>query len=124
VQSHHCHLNNVSDKILNLITYEQCFSIQQEQGLCKPFQFSYHTVFAALNKEPNEFVQEMRTAAAVKWYELEKISQEKAAEIAGLTQSEFIHALSRHKISPIQYTAEPSKLKLTRSLQYKYCNLF
>jgi len=60
------------------------------------------TVFTALHKEPNEFVQEMRIAAAVKWYELGEISQGKAAEIAGLTRSEFIDALARYKVSPIQ----------------------
>ncbi len=40
------------------------------------------SVFAALRKEPGEFASEMRIAAAVKWYELGMISQEKAAEIA------------------------------------------
>ena len=37
----------------------------------------------------------MRVAAAVKWYELGKVSQGKAAEIAGLSRSAFITALSR-----------------------------
>ena len=60
------------------------------------------TVFAALHKEPDEFVQEMRIAAAVKWYELGEISPEKAAEIAGLTRSEFTNALSRYKVSPVE----------------------
>ena len=55
------------------------------------------TVFAALGTHPHEFVQEMRIVAAVKWYELGKISQEKAAEIAGLTRLDFIDALSRYK---------------------------
>ena len=64
------------------------------------------TVFSALRKTPDEFVKEMRIAAAVKWYELGEISQGKAAEIAGLTRAEFINALSRFKVSPFQYTAE------------------
>ncbi|HEC97691.1 MAG TPA: UPF0175 family protein [Nitrospirae bacterium] len=43
---------------------------------------------------------------AVKWYEVGTISQKKAAEIAGLTRTEFIFALSRFNLSPFQYTAE------------------
>ncbi len=62
------------------------------------------TAFSALRKTPDEFVQEMRIAAAVKWYELEQVSQAKAAEIAGLTRAEFIAALSRYQVSPFQYT--------------------
>jgi predicted HTH domain antitoxin len=64
------------------------------------------TVFATLRKSPDEFVREMRIAAAVKWYEVGELSQGKAAEIAGLSRTEFINALSRFKVSPFQYTAE------------------
>ncbi|MEH2252176.1 UPF0175 family protein [Nostoc sp.] len=64
------------------------------------------TVFSALRKNPEEFVQEMRIAAAVKWYELSEISQAKAAEVAGLTRAEFINALSRYRVDFMQYTPE------------------
>lgn len=64
------------------------------------------TTFAALGSSPDEFVNEMRIAAAVKWYELGKLSQGKAAEVAGLSRSAFIEALSRFKVSPMQYTAK------------------
>ena len=69
-------------------------------------------VFSALRKSPDDFVQEMRIAAAVKWYELGDVSQGKAAEIAGLTRADFIAALSRYKVSVLQYTAEDLALEL------------
>ena len=59
--------------------------------------------FSALRQEPVAFVREMRLAAAVKWYELERISQAKAAEIAGISRAEFLAALSRYNVTPFQY---------------------
>lgn len=73
------------------------------------------TVFSALRKSPNEFVQEMRVAAAVKWYELGEVSQGKAAEVAGLSRSDFITALSRYKVSVLQYTPEELEQELANA---------
>ncbi|MDP3515177.1 MAG: UPF0175 family protein [Sulfuritalea sp.] len=47
------------------------------------------SAFAALHQAPKEFAQEMRVAAAVKWYKLGRFSQGRAAEIAGLTRQQF-----------------------------------
>ena len=67
------------------------------------------TVFSARRKSPVEFVQEMRLAAAIKWYELGEISQSKAAEIAGITRAELLHFLSLYKVDFMQYT--PAELE-------------
>jgi len=64
------------------------------------------SVFSALRKAPPEFVQEMRVAAAAKWYELGEVSEGKAAEIAGLSRSDFLQALARYQVSVLQYSAE------------------
>jgi hypothetical protein len=34
-------------------------------------------VLSALRQDPDSFVQEMRLAAAVKWYEIQRVSQAK-----------------------------------------------
>jgi predicted HTH domain antitoxin len=62
-------------------------------------------LLVALNKSPEEMASDIRLAAAVKWYELGAISQEKAAQMAGLPRSSFIGALSRFEVSPFQETA-------------------
>ena len=64
------------------------------------------SAFSALRKTPAEFVEEMKYAAVVKWYEAGMISQEKAAEIAGLSRYDFITLLTRYNVSAIQYTSE------------------
>jgi predicted HTH domain antitoxin len=64
------------------------------------------TAFSAIRKSPSEFADEMRLAAAVKWYEMGMISQEKGAEVAGLSRADFIFSLARFEVSPFQYTAE------------------
>lgn len=72
------------------------------------------SVFSALRSNPDRFVQEMRLAAAVKWYESEMISQAKAAEIAGVSRQEFLKALVRFNVSPFQVTPEELAEELAR----------
>lgn len=59
-------------------------------------------VFSALRLSPVDFGREMRIAAAVQWYAERRISQERAAEIAGLTRAEFIDQLRYRKVAAIQ----------------------
>ena len=55
-------------------------------------------VFSTLRRSPDEFAQEMRIAAAIHWYSRGKISQEKAAQIAGLDRTDFLMTLAERRV--------------------------
>ncbi|HVS13712.1 MAG TPA: UPF0175 family protein [Thermoanaerobaculia bacterium] len=57
----------------------------------------------ALREDPASFAGELRLAAAIKWFELGRLSQGRAAELAGLSRSAFLEALDRFGVSPFQY---------------------
>jgi predicted HTH domain antitoxin len=63
-------------------------------------------VLLGMNKNPEELAREMRLAAAVKWYEMGMISQERAAQLSGMSRAAFIAALSNFGVSPFQETSE------------------
>lgn len=73
------------------------------------------SAFSALRKSPVEFVQEMKYAAVVKWYEADMISQEKAAEIVELSRYEFLMLLTRYRVSTIHYTADQLEEELAHA---------
>ena len=62
--------------------------------------------FSALRRSPPEVAVEMRIGAAVQWYAEQVVSQEKAAEIAGLSRVEFLDELKRRKVPAFQETFE------------------
>jgi predicted HTH domain antitoxin len=52
-------------------------------------------LLSALRRSPDGFANEMRVAAAIHWYKRGEISQEKAAQVAGLDRTYFLLALTR-----------------------------
>ncbi len=71
-------------------------------------------VFSALRRSPDEFVRELRLAAAIHWYERGGISQEKAAEIAGLDRTDFLLALAREQADAFVVDFDDLKRELDR----------
>jgi predicted HTH domain antitoxin len=55
-------------------------------------------VFSARRLTPDDFVRDMRLAAAIYWYQKGEVSQEKAAQIAGLNRRDFLSALAREQV--------------------------
>lgn len=48
------------------------------------------------------FARELRILAAVKLYELGRLSSGRAAELAGMPRVEFLQTLGRYKVFPFQ----------------------
>ncbi|MEA2599312.1 MAG: hypothetical protein QOF89_304 [Acidobacteriota bacterium] len=62
-------------------------------------QFTLPTeVCASLHRSPHELAKELRLAAAIHWYSQGKISQERAAQLAGLDRTDFLLALAREGV--------------------------
>lgn len=70
--------------------------------------------FAALRRSPEEFAREMRLAAAIHWYERGEISQEKAAEIAGLDRTDFLRMLAQEQQNAFVVDFDDLKRELKR----------
>jgi predicted HTH domain antitoxin len=70
----------------------------------------------SITKErPDEFARSLRIAAAVKWYELGRISQSKAAELIGCSRIELFSHLREYDVSIIQLTTGDLEQELADS---------
>jgi predicted HTH domain antitoxin len=67
------------------------------------------TVLLAEKSDAATFAREMRILAAVKLYELGRLSSGRAADLAGMARVEFLLALGHYKVFPFQ--AELSDLE-------------
>jgi predicted HTH domain antitoxin len=68
------------------------------------------TVLLAEKKDEATFARELRLLAAVKLYELGRLSSGRAAELAGLPRVEFLLELERYQVFPFE--AELRELEL------------
>jgi len=59
-------------------------------------------VLLAEKTDEAAFAQELRILAAVKLYEMGRLSSGRAAELAGMPRVEFLLTLGRYKVFPLQ----------------------
>jgi predicted HTH domain antitoxin len=59
-------------------------------------------VLLAAKTDEVSFARELRLLAAVKLYELGRLSSGRAAELAGLPRVEFLLTLERYKVFPLE----------------------
>jgi predicted HTH domain antitoxin len=59
-------------------------------------------VLLAEKMDEADFARELRTLAAVKLYELGRLSSGRAAELAGMSRVEFLLSLGRYRVFPFE----------------------
>jgi predicted HTH domain antitoxin len=63
-------------------------------------------VLISLKESPETISQELSILAAVKLFELGKLSSGRSAQLAGMSRVEFLNALGQYHVSPFMLTAE------------------
>ncbi len=54
-------------------------------------------IFFLLRKAPQRFLKDMRLAAAIQWCAMGELSEQQAAEIAGISDSELLQAIQHYQ---------------------------
>lgn len=70
----------------------------------------------AVQTTPEEFEAQIRLMAALKMFELGKLSSGKAAELAGMTRVEFFEMCGRYKVSIFNYDDDEIEVELKADL--------
>jgi len=66
-------------------------------------------VLIALKETPEGLAKEIRMLAAVKFYQMGKLSSGRAAELAGISRVSFLQSLSRYEVPIFELTSEGLK---------------
>jgi predicted HTH domain antitoxin len=71
----------------------------------------------AVHMTKEEMEHHLRLMAALKMFELGKISSGKAAELAGMSRVEFFEACGRYRVSIFNYPPEEAEKEIKKDLE-------
>ena len=63
-------------------------------------------VLISLKETPDNLSRELCLLAAIKLFELGRLSSGRAAQLAGITRIDFLNRLGHYQVSPFRLTAE------------------
>ena len=86
--------------------------ITEELKMKYPKGFEY-----AIHMTKDEMEQHIRLMAALKMFELGKISSGKAAELAGMPRVEFLEACGRYRVSVFNYPEDEAIAEIKKDLE-------
>ena len=72
---------------------------------------------SAVHMTKEELESHIRLMAALKMFELGKVSSGKAAELAGMSRVEFLETCGRYKVSVFNYPPEEAERELSKDLK-------
>lgn len=75
------------------------------------------SVLQAANADATTFAGELRTLAAVKLYEMARLSSGKAADLAGMSRVEFLLNLGKYQLFP--FSQELQELESERASSHQ-----
>ena len=70
----------------------------------------------AVSTTRQEFGAQIRLMAALKMFELGKLSSGKAAQLAGISRVEFFEMCGRYHVPIVNYSADEIEAELTRDI--------
>ena len=80
-------------------------------------KIKYPTGFEhAVHMTKEEIEQHIRLMAALKMFELGKISSGKASELAGMSRTEFLEACGRYRVSIFNYPDDQAETEIKKDL--------
>ncbi len=71
----------------------------------------------AVHMTKDELEHHIRLMAALKMFELGKVSSGKAAELAGMSRVEFLETCGRYRVSVYNYSPDEAEGELKRDLE-------
>jgi predicted HTH domain antitoxin len=81
-------------------------------------KIKYPTGFEhAVHMTKDEIEQHIRLMAALKMFELGKISSGKTSELAGMSRTEFLEACGRYRVSIFNYPDDQAEIEIKKDLE-------